>query len=87
MDVVIGIGVGIFLFIIFLLAGRYFNVLPKSLLSFIALWFVVNVIWCIVDSMGSMSGKEALVASLIRFIIPAWIAFMFWWRSTHSTHR
>jgi hypothetical protein len=37
--------------------------------------------------MGSMSGKEALVASLIRFIIPAWIAFMFWWRSTHSTHR
>ena len=87
MDVVIGIGVGIFLFIIFLLAGRYFNVLPKSLLSFIALRFVVNVIWGIVDSMGSMSGKEALVASLIRFIIPAWIAFMFWWRSTHSTHR
>ena len=87
MDVVIGIGVGIFLFIIFLLAGRYFNVLPKSLLSFIALWFVVNVIWGNVDSMGSMSGKEALVASLIRFIIPAWIAFMFWWRSTHSTHR
>ena len=87
MDVVIGIGVGIFLFIIFLLAGRYFNVLPKSLLSFIALWCVVNVIWGIVDSMGSMSGKEALVASLIRFIIPAWIAFMFWWRSTHSTHR
>lgn len=86
MDVVIGIGVGIFLFVIFLLAGRYFNVLPKSLLSFIELWFVVNVIWGIVDSMGSMSGKEAWVASLIRFMIPAWIAFMFWWRSTHG-HR
>ena len=86
MNVVIGIGVGIFLFVIFLLIWRYFNVLPKSLLSFITLWFVINVIWGIVDSMGSMSGKEALVASLIRFIIPAWIAFMFWWRSTHSTH-
>ena len=57
MNVVIGIGVGIFLFVIFLLIGRYFNVLPKSLLSFITLWFVINVIWGIVDSMGSMSGK------------------------------
>ena len=84
MNVDIGIGEGIFLFILFLLVGRYFNMLPKSLLSFMALWFVINVIWGIVDSTGSMSGKEALVASLIRFIIPAWIAFMFWWRSTHG---
>lgn len=87
MNVVIGIGVGIFLFIIFLLVGRYFNVLPKSLLSFIAIWLLVNIVWGIVDSMGSMTGKEALVASLIRFSIPAWLAFMFWWRSTYSTHR
>ena len=87
MNVVIGIGVGIFLFVIFLLAGRYFNVLPKSLLSFMALWFVVNVVWGIMDSLGSMSSKDALVAASIRFLIPTWIAFMFWWRSTHSTHR
>ncbi len=86
MNVVIGIGVGIFLLVIFLLSGRYFNILPKSLLSFIAFWFVLNVIWGIVDSMGNMSAKEALVAALIRFVIPAWIAFMFWWRSTHG-HR
>jgi hypothetical protein len=86
MNVVIGIGVGIFLFILFLLVGRYFNMLPKSLLSFMALWFVINVIWGIVESLGAMSAKDALVAAVIRFIIQAWIAFMFWWRNTHG-HR
>ena len=85
------IGVGFVLLALCLVAGRIIGgagqptLLARSALVFIALWFVgagINM-WIGVSKAG-YSVKEEIPFFFIVFLIPALVAFIFWWRYSRA---
>ncbi len=81
------IGVGFALLAVCLVAGRLMGgagqpeLLARSALVFIALWFIgagINM-WVGVSKAG-YSVKEEIPFFFIVFLIPAAVALIFWWR-------
>jgi hypothetical protein len=81
------IGVGFALLAVCLVAGRLMGgagqpeLLARSALAFIALWFIgagINM-WVGVSKAG-YSVKEEVPFFFIVFLIPAAVALIFWWR-------